>query len=171
MACSICQSMTFQATAGSRLDGSVRYASDIVPPCTGVSDDDGRRREVVRLSFADHLTPRRRRRLYAEADVAERGFEEDGGGDAEAGIDDDRRHEMRQDVAEEDAAIGAADEARGVDELLLADAEHLAVDDARHRRPVDDADHQDDDSDARFEDAYQSDCEQIDGESHCLLYT
>src|SRR5450756_66014 len=41
MACSICQSMTFQATAGSRLEGSVRYASDIVPPCTGVSEDDG----------------------------------------------------------------------------------------------------------------------------------
>src|SRR5450759_1541539 len=41
MACSICQSMTFQATAGSRLEGSLRYASDIVPPCTGVSDDDG----------------------------------------------------------------------------------------------------------------------------------
>jgi hypothetical protein len=40
MSCSICQSMTFQATAGSRLDGSVRYESVSVPPCLGVLDDE-----------------------------------------------------------------------------------------------------------------------------------
>src|SRR5512132_4004316 len=39
MSCSICQSITFQATAGSRLDGSVRYESVSVPPCLGASAD------------------------------------------------------------------------------------------------------------------------------------
>ncbi len=39
MSCSICQSMTFQAIAGSRLDGSVRYESVSVPPCVGVFDE------------------------------------------------------------------------------------------------------------------------------------
>ena len=40
MSCSICQSMTFHAIAGSRLDGSVRYESVSVPPCVGVSDEE-----------------------------------------------------------------------------------------------------------------------------------
>ena len=40
MSCSICQSITFQAIAGSRLDGSVRYARVSVPPCLGWSEDE-----------------------------------------------------------------------------------------------------------------------------------
>ena len=68
-------------------------------------DDEVRRREVVRLSLTDHLAPGRRRRLDAEADVAQRRLEEDRRGQAEAGIDEDHRHEVRQDVADQDAVV------------------------------------------------------------------
>ena len=129
-------------------------------------DHEVRRRQVVRLALADHLSPGRRRRLYAEADVAERRLEEDRRGEAEAGVHEDDGHQMRQDVAGEDAPVAAAGEPRRVDELLLADAEHLAVDHARHRRPVDDADDEDQDPDARFEDAHQRHGQEDDGERH-----
>ena len=72
---------------------------------------------------------------------------------------------MRQDVARQDAAVRAAREARRHDELLLADRQHLAVDHARHRRPVDDADHHDEHPDAGLADGRrQGDRQQQDGE-------
>ena len=59
--------------------------------------------------------------------------------DEQRGVDDDRRDEVGQDLAEDDPPVRGAERARGLDELLLAQRQHLAADDARDVRPVDDA--------------------------------
>src|SRR5919198_1840820 len=69
-----------------------RPGEDEVPP--GGAED--------RLGRGDHLAPARLRRVDADAEVGERRFEQDVLWDHERRVDDDRRHEVRQDLAHED---------------------------------------------------------------------
>ena len=50
-------------------------------------------------------------------------------------VDDDRRDQVRQDLPEHDALVGRAERPGGLDELLLAQRQHLPSDDAPDVRP------------------------------------
>ena len=96
-------------------------------------------------TLADELPERRRRRLNAEAEERERGLEEDGGRDQERHGDDDRPHGAREHVPEHDAHVSRTRGLRRLDELLLAQREEGAADDARESDPDQ---QRDDDADA-----------------------
>ena len=65
----------------------------------------------------DHEAPRRVRRLDADAEVAQRRLGGDGAADGHGDGHVDRRHAVRQHVAEDDAQVAGALGARGLDEL------------------------------------------------------
>ena len=103
-------------------------------------------------AFAEQRAPTRLRRLDAEAEEAEEAFVEDDGGDGEREVDDDDAGEIRQQMAEDDARVALPERARGGDELLVLQREHLAADDARHGEPFDEAEGDDEDDDFRVAD-------------------
>ena len=82
-------------------------------------------REVAEV-VGDHLAPARVGRLDADAQEAERGFGDDGAADAHGDGHVDRRHAVRQHVAEDDAQVARALGARRLDELHGLDAQHRA---------------------------------------------
>ena len=90
----------------------------------------------------DHRAPGRVRRLHAGAEVAERRLEEDRVGEDQRDEDDDRGGQVGQDLAEHDPQVAHALLAGGVDELALAQGQHLGADRADHVRDVDEADHE-----------------------------
>src|ERR671930_104039 len=104
------------------------------PP--GAAEDRGRLR--------DHLAPARLRRIDADAEKRERRLEQDVLRDHQRRVDDDRRDEVRQDLAEQDRSIARAGSSGCLDELLLAQGEDLTADDAADVGPVDDDDRDDD---------------------------
>src|SRR5919108_3347099 len=104
-----------------------------VPP-GGVEDRGG---------LGDHLAPARLGRVDADAEVGEGRLQQDVLRDDERRVDDDRRDEVGEDLAEEDRPVAGAARARRLQELLLAQREHLAADDAADVRPVDDDDRHD----------------------------
>ena len=55
---------------------------------------------------------------------------------------DDRRDQVRQQVRADDPRVARADHARGLDELLLAQRQHLGAHDARRVVPAEEADHE-----------------------------
>src|SRR5919201_880394 len=90
---------------------------DEVPP--GGAED--------RRCLGNHLAPARLGRVDADAEVRERRLQQDVLRDDERRVDDDRRDEVGQDLAEEDRAVGGPRRTRRLDELLLADGEDLAA--------------------------------------------
>ncbi len=60
------------------------------------------------LAFEDDVAPGGLRRLHADAEEGQGRFQKHGGGDAERAPDDRGRHQMRQDVLQEDAAVARA---------------------------------------------------------------
>jgi hypothetical protein len=91
----------------------------------------------------DHPAPARGRRGDAHPEERERRLEQDRLRDEQARVDDDRRGQVRQDLAEDDATVRGAERARGEHELALAQRQHLTTHDARDRGPADDRDHDD----------------------------
>src|ERR1019366_3877873 len=70
-----------------------------VPP-GGVEDGGGR---------GDHLAPAGRRRAHTHAEERQRRLEQDVRRDQQRGVHDDRRHQVRQDLAEHDARVRCAE--------------------------------------------------------------
>src|SRR5512137_122468 len=68
-------------------------------------------------SVGHHRTPRGRRRLHAEPEERQAGFEDDHVRQADRGHHDDRRQDVRQDLADHDAERRDADRARRFDVL------------------------------------------------------
>ena len=112
-----------------------------VPP-RGVEDRSG---------VGEHLPPAGRGRAHADAEERERRLEQDVGRDQQAGVDDQRRREVGEDLAEDDARVGCPQRAGGVDELPLAQREHLAAHDPHDVGPVEQRDDRDDRGDARLD--------------------
>ena len=80
------------------------------------------------------------RRLLAEAEEGQAGLGDDRGGDGQRRLHDDRRQHVRQDVAQDDPAVGQADRPRALDVVLGLHRQHLAAgqaDEDRHRREAD----------------------------------
>src|SRR5579884_2305891 len=114
-------------------------------------DDQERAREqhqppgdVVELrGVVEDRAPRRLGRGDAEPEVRERGLEEDVRRDQQRAVHDQRADEVRQDLLPEDPEVGRAGGPGGLDELLLAQGERVAADDARDVGPGEDRDHRD----------------------------
>src|SRR5919197_2599495 len=119
-----------------------RGAGESEEPPGGVED---------RRRLRDHLAPARLRRIDADTEKRECRLEQDVLRDHERRVDDDRRDEVRQDLAEEDPAVGRASRARRLDELLLAQPQDLTADDPPDVRPVDDDDRNDHRRQARLD--------------------
>src|SRR4051794_24923752 len=71
----------------------------------------------------------------AEAEEAERGFVEDGSGDAKTGADEQRRHGIGKHVTEKDHAQRESGGAGGLDEILSAEAEEFGAHETRIADP------------------------------------
>ena len=76
----------------------------------------------------DHRAEVRRRRLHAEAEEGERRGDQDDEAEVERHLGEDRRHAVRQDLAEHDVRLGGADHLGG---------EHIALFLLRARQIVD----------------------------------
>src|SRR6478735_4901051 len=93
---------------------------------------------------AEHVAEGGRGVLDPDTEVAERGLGGDVGRHQQREVDQERRPQVGQDLLEvEPSARGPHEDGR-VDELALADREHLAPDQAGDRRPAEDREHDDD---------------------------
>ena len=90
----------------------------------------------------DHRPPGGVRRLDPGAEERERRLEQHVVGDVEGEEDDDRRPQVRQQLAEHHPQRAGALGDRRLDELFLAQRKHLAAQRPRHVGDVDDADDQ-----------------------------
>ena len=98
-----------------------------VPP--GADDD---RRGILRI--VEHGAPGDVERI-AEAEIFERGLRDDGVDDRADDVDADQRHQVGQDLDEDDAPARLADHARRHDELAVAQRQRLRAGHARAPRP------------------------------------
>ena len=90
----------------------------------GVVDAVGEHRPPVGLGSRD-----------AEPEEPERRQQEDGVGDLEGGVDDDRPDGVRDDVAEDDPGPAPAHDAHGLDVLAHPQGQRLAPDEPRRHEP------------------------------------
>src|SRR5919109_2438847 len=77
--------------------------------------------EHAALPLGDHVSPRRGRRLHAEAQVAQRRLGHQQHGHDDQGVGQQRRQDVGQDLAHDDPGAGGAHDPGGLDELLLSD--------------------------------------------------
>jgi hypothetical protein len=96
----------------------------------GGEDDEVGGFEEVGAGVVEHGSPGGGWGLDAEAEEAEGGFGEDGGGHAYGGLDQEGLEDVGQDVMEHEAEVAGAEGAGGLDELPLFDGEHLGADEA-----------------------------------------
>ena len=89
---------------------------------------------------AGEIAPTGQWSLDAQAQEAEKTFTEDGGGDGQRAVDNDRAHEIGKNVPGDDAAAAEAQGAGGFDKRLFAQAHDLAAHDAGEGQPTDAAD-------------------------------
>ena len=113
---------------------------------------------------AQHVAPRRRRRLDAEAQEAQRGLQEYGHREREGDLDDERHEDVGQEVAEQDVAGARPVGARGAHELAGLEGENGAAADPGELGDVDDADREDHVECLLPEDGHDEDREEKGGE-------
>src|SRR5262249_47303635 len=70
------------------------------------------------LGGIEHAAPRRRGRLLAKAQKRQRRFGDDGGGDRERRLHQQRGQDVRQNMNERDSPMRVADRTRGLDIVL-----------------------------------------------------
>src|SRR5258707_12019073 len=100
----------------------------------------------------DHIAPRRRGLLHAEAEVAQTRLDQDRLGHAEGGLDHEQRAAVEpQDVLENDRVRRQPERMRRLDEALLPKKRDLARDQVGDHRHAGDADHDHDVIDVGFE--------------------
>ena len=81
--------------------------------------------------------------------IRQGGLTEDVGGNRQRRVDEDRADQVRQDLATHDPVVGSAEAARGIDELLLAERQHLTAHDAPDVGEAEEAEHEDDHGEAQ----------------------
>src|SRR5687767_9700456 len=94
---------------------------------------DKRRRDAednAVLVLLHHGTPVGDRRLHAQPEEGERGEEENGEGEAQAELGDERRQRVRQDFAEHDPAPALAAQPRRLDKIHYGDVDRHGPADA-----------------------------------------
>ena len=80
--------------------------------------------------IADHSTPGWHWRLGSETEKRKSGFEENGAGELASGEDDEGGDGLGHDVLPEDAAVGVAEYAGGLDEFGWLPGDDLASNEA-----------------------------------------
>ncbi len=95
---------------------------------------------MKRCAELEHAAPGWGRRLLAEAKERERGLGDDGAGDGERRLYQERRHDVGQHVAQGDAPVRIADGARGFDIVLDLGSNGLPARQADEDRRGGDAD-------------------------------
>ena len=138
-----------------RVEGVAQAVAEQVERQHG--DEDGQTRhdhvrgvDLERLDrLGQHLAPGRRRRLHADPEEGERGLVQDVGGDGQRGVDEHRRSQVGQQLAEQDPGVAGAQTARGLDELLLAERDDLAADDTTDVGPAEEADDDDEQAESQ----------------------
>ena len=96
--------------------------------------------EDVAIGRRDHRAPLGIRRLHTEAEEAEGGDLQDGGGEAEGRLHDQWRQRVREHAVTEQPAAAHAEGPVGGDEVLFADRQHLATHDPGVGGHADDGD-------------------------------
>src|SRR5262245_1544245 len=94
----------------------------------------------MRAPLVEHVAPRRDGRLGRQAEVAQRGFDEDGLGQGDGALHHEGRDHVGQHVLEGGGHAGGPEGADRLDVFLLALGEHRAAHDPREDRRVDDGD-------------------------------
>ena len=132
-----------QQVEGQRGQDERQTGEDQEPPGDG--------EQVAVLGLGDHVPPRRRRRLHAEAQEAQRGLEHDVHRDEQSGVNDGQREQIGQDLDEHDAQVARPEGTGCFDELAFAQADDLAAHQSSDKRPAEHGDHDDDELKARPE--------------------
>src|SRR5262245_25171369 len=101
--------------------------------------DPGRRLQV-RPALVQHVAPGRRRRLGGQTQIRQRCLDEDGLGQRDGPLHDERRDHVRQDVLEGHDPSGRAERPDGLDVLPLALRQHRPAHDSGEQRRVHDRD-------------------------------
>ena len=83
----------------------------------------------------DERTQTGLRRLYAQSQIAEKGFVQNNGGNGQGQIYDDHAIDVGQDVAQEDSRVAGPQDPAGIDKRPMAQREHLPAHDPRHGQP------------------------------------
>ncbi len=96
----------------------------------GGKEDEVGSFEEVGAGGIEHGAPGGGGRLDAEAEKAESGFGEDGGGHADGGLHQNRLERVRKDRAEEEACVRGAERAGGLNKFALAQGENLGTGEA-----------------------------------------
>src|SRR5438128_2579720 len=124
--------------AQSRIEHIAQRVAEHVEPEDGQRDrhpgphGHPRRAEHVRAARArEHRAPRREGRRHAETEERERRLRQDCGAEPDRRQDDDRRHDVGQDVAGDDARVAAAERAGRLDVRRLGHRDRGAADHAR----------------------------------------
>lgn len=120
---------------------------------------------AVRAVF-NHRAPRTHRRLHAEAEEAQEGFEQHHRRHGERGVNDDRAEHVGNHVAQDDAALAQAQRVRGLDEFHALQRGDLPAHDARHGEPFHRADGGEEQPQLAAEPHGQQDDEE--GERQCI---
>jgi hypothetical protein len=88
-----------------------------------------------------HIAPRRRRRYHAEAEIAQRGFTENGVGDGHGRHHHQNRNGIRQQVAKQPATRRQAQHLGGQHKIAFAQGETLSAHQPRQSGPLQQAEH------------------------------
>src|SRR2546430_1841334 len=97
----------------------------------------------IRSPFVEHVSPRGRRRLGREAEVAERRLDQDRLRKRDRPLDHEGGHHVGQDVLERHRQARRAEGPDRLDVVFLALREHRRAHDAREERRIDDRDRDD----------------------------
>src|SRR2546426_833292 len=106
-------------------------------------DGDPRRGLEVRPPLVQHVPPRGRRRLGREAQIAQRGLDQDRLREGDRPLDHKRGHHVGEHVLERHGEPRRAEGAHRLDVVLLALGQHRPAHDAREEGRVDDRDRDD----------------------------
>ena len=98
--------------------------------------DEVRGVEKVGAGVVQHASPTGNRRRNTETEKAHGGFGEDGRSHADGGLDDDRLHDVGENVADEDSPIAGSESTGGFDVFALAGGEDLGADKASVSDPA-----------------------------------
>ena len=146
-----------QAEAGHR-QGDARKEADP----EGLADDV--------LAAGDDVAPRRHVGRHADAEEAEDRLGEHGVGEDERPLHQERRHAVRQDVADGEREVPPPERPGGLDVVQLTEAQHGAADQERRPRRVHERQREDDVPHARAPGRHERDGQQDRGKRHQAVH-
>ncbi len=130
----------------------------------GREEDEVGGLEEVGAGVVEHGTPGGSGRLHTEAEEAEGGFGEHGGGHSDGCLYEEWLDDVGQDVAEQQAGVGGTERARGLEELALFQGHDLGADEAGVVYPTGEGEREDEVQQTGAEEGDDRDGEQDSGQ-------